>query len=90
MTQASGPAGTLAMTCEHSQAEYELREARAEISRHHKLIAEMRDLLECLIDEDDCHFDSHGGCQTHMFLSLEPGEICPNEQAKRLLNRRVS
>lgn len=28
------------------QAEYELREARSEISRHHKLIAELRDGLE--------------------------------------------
>lgn len=69
---------------------HELREARSEIRRHHELITEMRDLLECLIDDDECYFDHHGGCQAHMFLSLEPGEICPNERAKRLLNRQVS
>lgn len=43
------------------------------------------DLLEALVDEEDCWVDHHGGCQAHGFLSLEPGEICPNEGAKRLL-----
>jgi len=46
---------------------------------------ELLGLLECFVDEDDCDFDHHGGCQTHGYLSLEPGEICPNEQARRLI-----
>lgn len=43
------------------------------------------ELLADLVDEDPCWFDHHGGCQAHGFLSLEPGEICPHEEAKNLL-----
>jgi hypothetical protein len=45
-----------------------------------------RRLLEDLIDEDDCWFDHNGGCQAHMYLSLRPGELCPQEEAKRVLD----
>lgn len=45
----------------------------------------LRSLLDSLVDESDCQFDHHGGCQEHGYLSLEPGEMCPIEQAKRLL-----
>ena len=34
-----------------------------------------------------CRFDHHGGCQEHGFLSLEPGEKCPNQEAHELLVR---
>jgi hypothetical protein len=44
-------------------------------------------LVEALVDEDDCWFDHHGGCQAHGFLSLEPGEKCPHAEAKELLVR---
>lgn len=44
-----------------------------------------RDLLESLVDGDDCWFDHHGGCQAHGYLSLEPGEVCPQHQLKALL-----
>ncbi len=27
----------------------------------------------------------HGGCQAHGYLSLEPGEKCPQQDAKELL-----
>ena len=47
----------------------------------------MRDLLERLVDEDECWFDHHGGCQAHGFLSLKPGEMCPNAEAKQILGR---
>lgn len=43
------------------------------------------DLLRSLVDEDNCWFDHHGGCQAHGFLSLEPGEKCPHAEAKELL-----
>ena len=43
------------------------------------------DLLKCLIDEDDCWFDHHGGCQAHGYLSLQPGEKCPHQEAKEYL-----
>jgi hypothetical protein len=42
-------------------------------------------VLADLVDPDPCWFDHHGGCQAHGYLSLEPGEKCPHEQAKRLL-----
>lgn len=48
-------------------------------------IAVPRWLLEELIDPDPCWFDHHGGCQAHGFLDSTPGELCPVEQAKRLL-----
>lgn len=42
-------------------------------------------LLADLVDPDDCWFDHHGGCQAHGYLDLEPGLLCPHEEAKRLL-----
>lgn len=44
-----------------------------------------RELLEALVDGDDCSFDHHGGCQAHGYLSLEPGELCPQFELKTLL-----
>jgi hypothetical protein len=43
------------------------------------------ELLALLVDPDPCWFDHNGGCQAHGFLSLEPGESCPNQDAKTLL-----
>ncbi len=43
------------------------------------------DLIRDLTDRDDCWFDHHGGCQAHGYLSLEPGEKCPQQEAKELL-----
>lgn len=43
------------------------------------------DLLRSLVDEGDCSFDHHGGCQGHGYLSLEPGEKCPQAELKELL-----
>ncbi len=46
------------------------------------------DLLECFVDEGDpCSFDHHGGCQSHGFLSLKPGEMCPHREALDLLRK---
>lgn len=42
-------------------------------------------LLRDLVDEDDCWFDHGGGCQAHGYISLKPGELCPNAEAKQLL-----
>lgn len=50
-------------------------------------LAEALELLDLLRDPDPCWFDHHGGCQAHGFLSLEHGEVCPNEQARRLVLR---
>lgn len=44
-----------------------------------------RELLESLVDSEDCWLDHHGGCQNHGYLSLEPGEVCPQRELKDLL-----
>ena len=61
-----------------------LRLAAADLSR----LREERDALTTLamsfFDPSPCSFDHHGGCQNHTFLDLDPGELCPNEQLRRL------
>lgn len=42
-------------------------------------------LLRALEDGEPCWFDHHGGCQAHGFLTLKPGEKCPNGAARELL-----
>jgi len=42
-------------------------------------------LLVALVDRDECWFDHHGGCQAHGYLSLDPGELCPQFELKELL-----
>lgn len=44
-------------------------------------------LLRDLTDDESCEFDHHGGCQAHGYLSLEPGEKCPQQEAKELLKQ---
>ncbi|MFE7744456.1 hypothetical protein [Nocardia sp. NPDC057455] len=48
-------------------------------------LVQLRRLVADFVDPDDCWFDHHGGCQAHGYLSLEPGEICPHEEAKQYL-----
>lgn len=43
------------------------------------------DFLECFVDSDECWFDHHGGCQAHGYLSLQPGEKCPQFELKEML-----
>lgn len=45
----------------------------------------VKQMVRDLIDPDDCWFDHHGGCQTHVYLSLKPGELCPHAEAKQWL-----
>lgn len=49
--------------------------------------AEALALIRELVDQDDCWFDHHGGCQAHGYLGLEPGEKCPHAEAKALLDQ---
>lgn len=51
---------------------------------------EVGPLIAALIDPDDCWFDHHGGCQAHGYLSLEPGEMCPQLEAKAWVARAVT
>jgi hypothetical protein len=43
------------------------------------------DLLDCLLDSEPCWFDHNGGCQAHGYLSLCPGELCPQAELKQVL-----
>lgn len=52
-----------------------VREQAARLAKVTKLVGD-------LTDPDDCSFDHHGGCQAHGYLSLQPGEICPQLDAK--------
>ena len=47
---------------------------------HDKYI-KMRVLVEQFLDEDECHYDHHGYCQTHNGHK----KPCPHEIAKKLL-----
>lgn len=49
-----------------------------------QIIGVTRDFLECFYDPNPCSFDHHGNCQEHNFV-LDPGEMCPNRELKRLL-----
>jgi hypothetical protein len=44
------------------------------------------ELLRDLLDDEPCWFDHHGGCQGHGYLSLKPGEKCPQQELRDLLN----
>ena len=47
-------------------------------------------LIRDLVDPDACWFDHHGGCQAHGYLSLQPGEICPHQEAKDWLRENAA
>ena len=55
-----------------------LEQAQAE---RDKLLALVRDLT----DPEPCWLDHHGGCQAHGYISLQPGERCPQAEAKDAL-----
>lgn len=64
-----------------------LRDELLELRQLRAAAEEMRALLTELVDPDPCWFDHNGGCQAHGYLSLAPGEKCPNERTKELLRR---
>lgn len=44
-------------------------------------VIEAAERIESTLSGTKCWFDHHGGCQEHGYLSLEPGEICPEASA---------
>ena len=52
-----------------------------------EVILAVLELLPSFVDDDPCWFDHHGGCQAHGYLSLEPGQRCPQAELKALLGR---
>lgn len=64
-------------------AENERLTARAEAAE--QAVQERNRLLAELTDPDPCWFDHNGGCQAHGFLSLEPGQTCPMNDAQGIL-----
>lgn len=47
------------------------------------IVAELRALLTAYVDDETCHYDHHGDCQTH--LAMHEGR-CANAAAKELLS----
>ena len=70
---------------EEYEAEFDRWLATVEAAAEQRGAAPLLKLLEELVDPDDCWFDHHGGCQAHGFISLEPGETCPHQDAKELI-----
>jgi hypothetical protein len=52
-------------------------------------LTKLQRLIHDLTDPDDCWFDHNGGCQAHGYLSLKPGEMCPQQEAKEWLAASV-
>lgn len=48
-------------------------------------VGQLRGLLAELVDPDPCWFDHNGGCQAHGYISLQPGQTCPVQDAKSIL-----
>lgn len=69
----------------HEQDEL-LRASRAalEAAAPH-ILADAANLVAELVDVENCSFDHHGGCQAHGYLSLKPGETCPQHDAKEFV-----
>lgn len=60
-----------------------------EVSALREAIEKARELIEELVDPDNCWFDHNGGCQAHGYISLLPGEKCPVRDAKDWLGGLV-
>lgn len=56
-----------------------------QVAAEENLIAVPLELLQALVDDSECRFDHHGGCQEHGYLDLEPGEVCPQHELKALI-----
>lgn len=48
-------------------------------------VAQRDALIRDLADPDPCWFDHHGGCQAHGYLSLQPGDTCPQYDAQQIV-----
>lgn len=58
-----------------------LGELEGECKRLRKEREKLLDIVEDLIDKDDCQLDHHGYCQTHGWT----GELCPHKRGKDAL-----
>jgi len=43
------------------------------------------DLIRSFLDRDGCEYDHNRSCQMHAYYYLDPGTVCPQEEAKFLL-----
>lgn len=64
---------------EHSVSSAKLA-GHAEVVADAKLLEDAAWCLLSLQDRNECYFDHHGGCQAHGYLSLKPGEKCPQQE----------
>lgn len=47
----------------------------------------LRRLIRELTDPDPCDFDHKGGCQAHGYLTLKPGQTCPQYDAQQIVKK---
>lgn len=59
-------------------------EAQEIIDKLKKKVQKARQIIRHLVDEDECDFDHHGGCQAHGYLSGP----CMVKEAKEFLRKR--
>lgn len=52
-------------------------------------LASVYPMIRDMADPEECWFDHHGGCQAHGYLSLEPGEKCPQAEAKEWIQQNA-
>lgn len=73
-----------ALAAERDQLRRQLEAAEAQPADREQLLT----LIADLASDDECEYDRRGGCQTHSYLSLRPGELCPHAEARELLAAR--
>lgn len=50
-------------------------------------LVESLTLLAAQVDDDECRFDHHGGCQTHGFHDFDATRGCPMVRMRDLVGR---
>lgn len=82
----AGDGGYPCLTLEHIDAAIAAHRKQAErIAALEQEREQLAALLPCLVDDEVCWFDHHGGCQAHCYLSLQPGEKCPQQELKEVI-----
>ena len=63
----------------------EQKDPRTEMERAlSKKLMEALIIMRDLTDDDDCHYDHHGYCQAHGWLT---DGVCPHKRSKELLTK---
>lgn len=75
----------LTLERERNHADFKAIRAEAEVAELRATVAARDALIRDLTDPDPCWFDHHGGCQAHGYISLQPGQTCPQHDAQQIV-----